>query len=168
MNNSNAWLQFALYVGALDGDSAARALQDVLAFDPQNARAIEMLQELGYEIVDENEEAAMGTDPAADTDYGSADHASGDAEIVGDDADVADSPPKASTVTTAISAPAGRSQFPILASSAAFCSAVNMPAKSFTNPAGFPGLSYAKAAFVPFRNSANAARRAKAFVNVFI
>ncbi len=44
-----------LYVDALDGDSAARALQDVLAFDPQNARAIEMLQELGYEIVDENE-----------------------------------------------------------------------------------------------------------------
>lgn len=45
----------SLYVDALDGDSAARALQDVLAFDPQNARAIEMLQELGYEIVDENE-----------------------------------------------------------------------------------------------------------------
>src|SRR5687767_8023265 len=50
----------SLYVDALDGDSAARALQDVLAFDPQNARAIEMLQELGYEIVDENEEGAMG------------------------------------------------------------------------------------------------------------
>ncbi len=46
----------ALYVDALDADSAARALQDVLAFDPQNARAIEMLQELGYEIVDEGEE----------------------------------------------------------------------------------------------------------------
>ena len=47
----------ALYIDSLDGDSAARALQDVLAFDPQNARAIEMLQELGYEIVDESEEA---------------------------------------------------------------------------------------------------------------
>lgn len=46
-----------LYVDALDGDSAARALQDVLAFDPANARAIELLQELGYEIVDENEDA---------------------------------------------------------------------------------------------------------------
>ena len=46
----------SLYVDALDGDSAARALQDVLAFDPQNARAVEMLQELGYEIVDENDE----------------------------------------------------------------------------------------------------------------
>ncbi|MDF2692504.1 MAG: hypothetical protein K0S65_887, partial [Labilithrix sp.] len=50
----------SLYVDALDGDSAARALQDVLAFDPSNARAIEMLQELGYEIVDENDEAAAG------------------------------------------------------------------------------------------------------------
>ena len=48
----------ALYIDSLDGDSAARALQDVLAFDPQNARAIEMLQELGYEIVDENDAAA--------------------------------------------------------------------------------------------------------------
>lgn len=48
----------SMFVDALDGESAARALQDVLAFDPQNARAIEMLQELGYEIVDENEEAA--------------------------------------------------------------------------------------------------------------
>jgi tetratricopeptide (TPR) repeat protein len=48
----------SLYIDSLDGDSAARALQDVLAFDPQNARAIEMLQELGYEIVDENEDVA--------------------------------------------------------------------------------------------------------------
>lgn len=63
-----------LYVDALDGESAARALQDVLAFDPQNARAIEMLQELGYEIVDENEEAA-----AAEQDGGGA-YASGEAE----------------------------------------------------------------------------------------
>ena len=47
----------SLYIDSLDGDSAARALQDVLAFDPQNARAIEMLQELGYEIVDETEGA---------------------------------------------------------------------------------------------------------------
>ena len=48
----------SLYIDSLDGDSAARALQDVLAFDPQNARAVEMLQELGYEIVDENEVSA--------------------------------------------------------------------------------------------------------------
>jgi tetratricopeptide (TPR) repeat protein len=57
-----------LYVDALDGDSAARALQDVLAFDPTNARAIEMLQELGYEIVDESEEAAAAE--AAGAGYG--------------------------------------------------------------------------------------------------
>lgn len=53
----------SLYIDSLDGDSAARALQDVLAFDPQNARAIEMLQELGYEIVDENEEATADVEP---------------------------------------------------------------------------------------------------------
>jgi len=51
-----------LYVDALDGDSAARALQDVLAFDPENARAIEMLQELGYEIVDEGQEGQLEGD----------------------------------------------------------------------------------------------------------
>jgi tetratricopeptide (TPR) repeat protein len=54
----------SLYIDALDGESAARALQDVLAFDPQNARAVEMLQELGYEIVDESEEAAAAGDEA--------------------------------------------------------------------------------------------------------
>jgi tetratricopeptide (TPR) repeat protein len=54
----------SLYVDALDGDSAARALQDVLAFDPQNTRAIEMLQELGYEIVDEGD-GQDGPDPDA-------------------------------------------------------------------------------------------------------
>ncbi|CAN5925546.1 hypothetical protein BH11MYX4_BH11MYX4_20480 [soil metagenome] len=58
----------ALYIDSLDGESAARALQDVLAFDPQNARAIEMLQELGYEIVDENEDLA-GVEPAVDAGY---------------------------------------------------------------------------------------------------
>lgn len=49
----------SLYIDSLDGESAARALQDVLAFDPQNARAIEMLQELGYEIVDEADEGVV-------------------------------------------------------------------------------------------------------------
>ena len=58
----------ALYIDSLDGESAARALQDVLAFDPQNARAIEMLQELGYEIVDENEDAGA-VEPAVEAGY---------------------------------------------------------------------------------------------------
>jgi tetratricopeptide (TPR) repeat protein len=48
-----------LYIDALDGESAARALQDVLALDVTNQRAIEMLQELGYEIVDESEQQAV-------------------------------------------------------------------------------------------------------------
>ena len=56
----------SLYVDALDGDSAARALQDVLAFDPDNARAIEMLQELGYEIVDDEAEVPTGQTEAYD------------------------------------------------------------------------------------------------------
>jgi tetratricopeptide (TPR) repeat protein len=61
----------SLYVDALDGDSAARALQDVLAFDPTNERAIQMLQELGYEIVDEGEnldasQSIDGSDPYAE------------------------------------------------------------------------------------------------------
>lgn len=50
----------SIFVDGLDGESAARALQDVLAFDPQNTRALQMLEELGYEIVDENEPAAEG------------------------------------------------------------------------------------------------------------
>jgi tetratricopeptide (TPR) repeat protein len=42
-----------LEIDALDGDGAARTLQDVLAIDPTNARAAEMLHELGYELVEE-------------------------------------------------------------------------------------------------------------------
>src|SRR5262249_27981525 len=45
-----------LYVDSLDGESAARTLQDVLAVDPQNERALEMLRELGYEVVGEDGE----------------------------------------------------------------------------------------------------------------
>jgi tetratricopeptide (TPR) repeat protein len=43
----------SLEVDNLDGEGAARTLQDVLALDPQNARALEMLRELGYELVEE-------------------------------------------------------------------------------------------------------------------
>jgi tetratricopeptide (TPR) repeat protein len=46
----------ALYVDSLDGDAAARCLQDVLAYDPPNARARAMLHELGYEVIDEPEQ----------------------------------------------------------------------------------------------------------------
>ena len=47
-----------LYVDSLDGDAAARCLQDVLAYDPPNLRARAMLHELGYEVIDEPQEAA--------------------------------------------------------------------------------------------------------------
>src|SRR5262249_23702361 len=52
----------SLYVDSLDGDAAARALQDVLAYDPQNLRAREMLHELGYEVIDEPAEDTQGTE----------------------------------------------------------------------------------------------------------
>jgi tetratricopeptide (TPR) repeat protein len=49
----------ALYVDALDGESAARVLQDVLALDPNHPRALEMLHELGYELAPEEEEPEL-------------------------------------------------------------------------------------------------------------
>lgn len=42
-----------LQVDGLDGEAAARTLQDLLGIDPQNERATEMLRELGYELVEE-------------------------------------------------------------------------------------------------------------------
>jgi tetratricopeptide (TPR) repeat protein len=42
-------------VEALDGEEAARSLQDALALDPTNATALRMLHDLGYELVEEPE-----------------------------------------------------------------------------------------------------------------
>jgi tetratricopeptide (TPR) repeat protein len=42
-----------LLIDMLDGEAAARSLQDVLGLDPHNDRATEMLRELGYELVEE-------------------------------------------------------------------------------------------------------------------
>jgi tetratricopeptide (TPR) repeat protein len=42
-----------LQIEALDADEALRTLQDVLAIEPRNARAIEMVRALGYELVEE-------------------------------------------------------------------------------------------------------------------
>ena len=42
-----------LQIDGLDGEAAARTLQDLLEIDPHNARASQMLRELGYELVDE-------------------------------------------------------------------------------------------------------------------
>ncbi|MGO9837918.1 MAG: tetratricopeptide repeat protein [Polyangiaceae bacterium] len=44
-----------LYLDALDGDAAARVLQDALAIEPENERASSMLHELGYELVEESQ-----------------------------------------------------------------------------------------------------------------
>ncbi len=44
-----------LLIDGLDGDAAARSLQEVLAIDPDNQRAGGMLRELGYELVEEPE-----------------------------------------------------------------------------------------------------------------
>ena len=63
----------SLNVDALDGDAAARTLQDVLAYDPSNGRAIEMLRELGYEVVDEYGESSQASEI---TEQGYADEAS--------------------------------------------------------------------------------------------
>jgi tetratricopeptide (TPR) repeat protein len=42
-----------LQVEGLDGDAAARTLQELLQIEPDNARASQMLSELGYELVEE-------------------------------------------------------------------------------------------------------------------
>lgn len=53
----------SLYVDALDGDTAAQHLQDVLSVDPTNERAIQMLRELGYDVVEEPvEEGSEGAE----------------------------------------------------------------------------------------------------------
>ena len=42
-----------LQIERLDADQAVRTLQDILAIEPHNERATQMLRELGYELVDE-------------------------------------------------------------------------------------------------------------------
>jgi tetratricopeptide (TPR) repeat protein len=51
-----------LQIDGLDGEAAARTLQEVLALDPQNARATQMLHELGYELVEEPVSARPSAD----------------------------------------------------------------------------------------------------------
>ncbi len=69
----------ALYVDSLDGDSAARCLQDVLAYDPPNLRARAMLHELGYEVIDDPGAAGAGAPEAQDL---APEYASSDPEVV--------------------------------------------------------------------------------------
>jgi tetratricopeptide (TPR) repeat protein len=44
----------SVYVDALDTDGAASALEDVIAYDPQNTRALEMLRDLGFDVVEQS------------------------------------------------------------------------------------------------------------------
>ncbi|HLK39319.1 MAG TPA: tetratricopeptide repeat protein, partial [Polyangiaceae bacterium] len=63
---SAALLQIAsLLVESLDGDAAARALQEALALDPSNGTAADMLHELGYELVPEEAPASSAAEPAS-------------------------------------------------------------------------------------------------------
>jgi tetratricopeptide (TPR) repeat protein len=50
-----------LLVEALDGEGAARILQDALAIEPENQAAGQMLQELGYELVEESWQSSEQT-----------------------------------------------------------------------------------------------------------
>ncbi|HSY24624.1 MAG TPA: tetratricopeptide repeat protein [Polyangiaceae bacterium] len=51
-----------LLVEALDGDGAARSLQDALALEPDNAIAARMLHDLGYELVEEGAPLSVTAD----------------------------------------------------------------------------------------------------------
>ena len=50
-----------LQIEGLDGDAAARTLQELLEIDPHNARAADMLRELGYELVEEPSSPSVAT-----------------------------------------------------------------------------------------------------------
>ncbi len=66
----------SLQIDGLDGDAAARTLQELLEIDPDNARATEMLRELGYELVEEpasaQQAAAVEKLPPMRAEYASA------------------------------------------------------------------------------------------------
>ncbi len=49
----------SLQLDGLDGDGAAQTLQDAMTIDPHNARAAEMLRELGYELVEDPSAASL-------------------------------------------------------------------------------------------------------------
>jgi tetratricopeptide (TPR) repeat protein len=66
-----AMIQVAeLLVEALDGDSAARSLQDALAIDPENLTASRMLHDLGYELVEEGQAPSEPVQEEAESAFG--------------------------------------------------------------------------------------------------
>ena len=54
----------SIQLDSLDGEGAARTLQDVLSIDPANSRAIHTLRELGFDVPDPSE-AYAAPEPAA-------------------------------------------------------------------------------------------------------
>ncbi len=57
-----------LLVEKLEGESAARMLQEALSVDPENAQASKMLRELGYELVEEPDESGESSRDSLDDD----------------------------------------------------------------------------------------------------
>jgi tetratricopeptide (TPR) repeat protein len=55
------------FVDALDVEAATRTLQDVLAIDPQHERALAMLRELGFEVVEEPSTTERTAEPVTAT-----------------------------------------------------------------------------------------------------
>src|SRR5262249_40082426 len=55
-----------IYIEREDTEGAVQNLQDALAYDPTNQRAIGMVRDLGYEILEEGEQ---GTDAGAEQAY---------------------------------------------------------------------------------------------------
>jgi tetratricopeptide (TPR) repeat protein len=55
-----------LLVEGLDGEAAARMLQEALSYEPDNAVANKMLRELGYELVEEPDDAPASRDTQDD------------------------------------------------------------------------------------------------------
>ena len=56
----------ALLVEGLDGEGAARMLQEALSLEPENAAATKMLRELGYELVEEPEDSGLSSRDSQD------------------------------------------------------------------------------------------------------
>ncbi len=55
-----------LLVEGLDGEAAARMLQEALSYEPENAVATKMLRELGYELVEETDDGAPASRDSQD------------------------------------------------------------------------------------------------------
>jgi len=100
-----------LLIETLDGESAARMLQDALAIDPGNATATQMLQELGYELVEDNVQHSEQT--LAQPFEGAEPLPSYDLEEIGPEDVARRAHSEASIRTIAVASPATAPQAPI-------------------------------------------------------